>query len=223
MMKRIFASSYPKLASKLFIALAIATSLLSALTAYAAQPVKITPKTESVSASGEAYKNYLVECSNGKSYPIDFWIQDKKWCLGYGTGKDLCWPKQAKAAKQACDAVLAIVVHPQNTTMQITQAMVKDIFLGNTKTFPDGQQVKPVELKENSKARTKFLEKLVGKSESQLRAYWARRIFQGDGAPPKVAEDSAHLKNMMNADKSIIGFMSSESLDESVRAILVMD
>jgi hypothetical protein len=68
----------------------------------AAKPVKITP-AKSGEMNGESYRNYSVECSNGKNQPLTSWENGKKWCIGKDAQSN-CVKKQIKAAKIACKA-----------------------------------------------------------------------------------------------------------------------
>ncbi len=71
--------------------------------ALAAKPVKITPGPKMVDEnSGESFRQYIVECSNGTRVPIESWVARKQWCLENGISLELCWKKQIKAAKKAC-------------------------------------------------------------------------------------------------------------------------
>lgn len=81
----------------------IASLILAPSLALAAKPVKITPgPTKTSEDTGEKYREYTVECSNGKTYPIESWTSRRKWCLENGISEDECWKKQIKAAKKAC-------------------------------------------------------------------------------------------------------------------------
>jgi len=82
--------------SKLLALVFIATSI----SAYAAKPVKITPGENGV-AGGAEFRNYVVECSNGKKRPLTSWDNGKKWCVGQSPDEN-CAKKQIKAAKTAC-------------------------------------------------------------------------------------------------------------------------
>ena len=71
------------------------------LNASAAKPVKITPGSKGVADNGDKYRNYVVQCSNGKKQPLTSWRNGKKWCVGQESA-DNCAKKQIKAAKTAC-------------------------------------------------------------------------------------------------------------------------
>jgi hypothetical protein len=73
---------------------------LAASMAYAAKPVKIMP-SNSGDLNGEKFRNYVVECSNGKNQPLTAWDDGKRWCIGKDS-QNGCVKKQIKAAKGAC-------------------------------------------------------------------------------------------------------------------------
>lgn len=86
------------------VAQVIALAALVAVPAvsFAAKPVKITPGSKETTESGEEFRNYIVECSNGKKYPIISWPNRKQWCIDNNIPEEDCWKKQVKAAKEAC-------------------------------------------------------------------------------------------------------------------------
>ncbi len=71
------------------------------LSATAAKPVKITPGSKGVAENGDKFRNYIVQCSNGKKQPLTSWAKGKKWCVGQESAEN-CAKKQIKAAKKAC-------------------------------------------------------------------------------------------------------------------------
>jgi hypothetical protein len=80
--------------------LLFATTFLLSLSASAAKPVKITPDGKG-GENGSEFRNYIVECSNGKKQPLTSWDNGKRWCIGEGSQEN-CAKKQIKAAKTAC-------------------------------------------------------------------------------------------------------------------------
>lgn len=81
---------------------ALAALVIVSCASHAAKPVKITPGTKETNAAGEEFRNYIVECSNGKKYPIISWPNRKQWCVDNNIPEEDCWKKQIKAAKEAC-------------------------------------------------------------------------------------------------------------------------
>ncbi len=70
------------------------------LSAYAAKPVKITP-SDAGSVDGQEYRNYIIECTNGKKPIVTSWSSGKRWCVGPASQEN-CAKKQIRAAKTAC-------------------------------------------------------------------------------------------------------------------------
>lgn len=83
-----------------------AASLMLAVSAgsFAAKPTSIVFQGEKESASGVAFTEYLVKCSNGKTAPLTAWENRRQWCTGDELN-DQCERKQIKAAKAACKNV----------------------------------------------------------------------------------------------------------------------
>ena len=82
--------------------LATLAALVLSFAVNAAKPVKITPGNAG-ELDGQTFRNYQVECSNGKKQPLTSWEGGKKWCFGQNSQSD-CVKKQIKAAKSACKA-----------------------------------------------------------------------------------------------------------------------
>ena len=68
-------------------------------------------------------------------------------------------------------ADVAVIVNPANGNA-IDEGTIKKIYLGKAKSFDDGTKVNPVNQDGNS-VSDEFNDKVVGKSSSQLNAYWS--------------------------------------------------
>ncbi len=84
------------------ILVATALLLLSASTsASIAIPVKITPDGEGGIAGKEEFRNYTLQCSNGRNLTLTFWHKGTKWCIGRQSQEN-CLRQQIRTAKSAC-------------------------------------------------------------------------------------------------------------------------
>ena len=101
----------------------------------------------------------------------------------------------------------------------LTSAQVKDLFLGKVTSLPDGTKVTVIEHKDGEAVKEEFYDKVVGKSPSQLKAYWAKIIFTGEGFPPKAYSGDKTVKNHVSATPGAIGYISAESMDKSVKVL----
>lgn len=110
-----------------------------------------------------------------------------------------------------------VIVNPKMTA-RITPADVRNIFLGNTKSFPDGSIAIPVTLR-NGKIRDDFFAQTLGKTETQYKAIWSRLMFTGTGQPPRELDTEDEIKKLISLNPNIIGFIDTSKLDQSVREV----
>ncbi|MCL2919096.1 substrate-binding domain-containing protein [Shewanella litorisediminis] len=114
-------------------------------------------------------------------------------------------------------AEVVVVVHPSNG-VTMDSGDISRIYLGKLKTFPGGGPVVPLDLKEGSSTRTAFVDKVLGKSESQLKAYWSKLVFSGQGQPPKSVDD-AEMLNLVASNPNMIGFVDAANVNDTVKVI----
>ena len=94
-------------------------------------------------------------------------------------------------------AEVAVIVSASNGNGSLDQNTISRVFLGKSKNFPDGSQAVPVDQNAGSASREAFSSTVLGKSASQLKAYWSRLIFTGKGTPPKESGDDAAVKDLV--------------------------
>lgn len=116
-------------------------------------------------------------------------------------------------------AEIAVIVNSSNPNNNLDQATVGKIFLGKSKSFPDGSQAVPIDQDEGSAARDSFNSTVLGKSSSQLKSYWSRLIFTGKGTPPKQSGNDAAVKKLVADNPNIIGYVDSSAVDSSVKVV----
>ncbi|MDG1751168.1 MAG: phosphate ABC transporter substrate-binding protein [Thalassotalea sp.] len=110
---------------------------------------------------------------------------------------------------------VTVIVHPSNANALDKKSFQK-IFLGKSKKFPDGSQVVPIDLT-GGDARSKFLDSVIGKSESQLKAYWSKLIFTGKGQAPRSVDTEAEVVKLVSQNPNLIGYISDGAVDDTVK------
>jgi ABC-type phosphate transport system substrate-binding protein len=116
-------------------------------------------------------------------------------------------------------ADVAVIVHPQNNNV-MEKSYVKRLFLGKTKTFPDGSPANPINQKENNRATVEFNEKVIEKSSSQIKAYWSKLIFTGRGTPPEQVDSDAEVIRIVSNNLDAIGYIDAGNVNNSVKVVL---
>lgn len=121
---------------------------------------------------------------------------------------------------QASMAELVVVVSASNPLAELSRDQVADIFLGRSAYFPGGGAAVPLDLAEDVASRAEFYRTITGKSAAQLKAYWSKLIFTGQGQPPRELPDAAAVKKAIVAKPDSIGYIDRSELDASVKAVL---
>jgi ABC-type phosphate transport system substrate-binding protein len=114
-------------------------------------------------------------------------------------------------------AEFAVIVHPSNTS-NLTSSEITRIFLGKKSTFNDSKQAVPLTLMKGSEIDKDFTRKVLNKSPTQLKAYWAKRLFTGKGAPPKSVDDKQMIE-LVSTNPNVIGYIDKSAIDASVKII----
>ncbi len=111
-----------------------------------------------------------------------------------------------------------VIVHKDNASA-INPALIKRIFLGKAKNFKGGGVATPIELPESNPTRSAFNKGLLKKSDTQMKAYWARLVFTGKATPPvQVADDAAVIEKVSN-NPTLIGYIDSASVTDAVKVV----
>lgn len=116
-------------------------------------------------------------------------------------------------------ADVAVIVSAKNGNAALDKDTIERIFLGKTASFPDGSQAIPVDQNEGSASREAFNDKVLGKTSSQLKAYWSRLIFTGKGTPPKESGTNADIKALVAQNPNLVGYVDAASVDASVKVV----
>ncbi len=111
----------------------------------------------------------------------------------------------------------AAVVVVGNLSMDaLSAATVKKLYLGKAKSL----NIDVVDLADGDALKEEFHQKVTGKTEAQLQAYWAKRVFTGKGQPPKALPNADLVKNSVQTGNNIIGYIDETQVDSSVKVLL---
>lgn len=122
-------------------------------------------------------------------------------------------------ASMVVSAETAVIVSASNANATLDKATISKIFLGKSKSFPDGSQALPIDQNDGTAARDAFNSNMLGKSASQLKSYWSRLIFTGKGTPPKQSGNDSDVKALVSNNPNMIGYIDSSAVDGSVKVV----
>lgn len=115
-------------------------------------------------------------------------------------------------------AEIVVVVHPSNTDA-LDAKLVQRIFLGKEKKFPNGSETVAVNQSADSGVRQTFDQDVLGRSSSQVSAYWSKLVFTGKGVPPKEVSSDAEVIELVSQNPSVIGYIERASASDAVKIV----
>ncbi len=114
-------------------------------------------------------------------------------------------------------ADLVVVTGSNSTITSLTENEVRQLFSGQLKTLA-GQRVQPLDLPNSEQHREQFYRKLMGRSPEQMRAYWTRLIFTGQGKPPREVSNTQELTTLVGTGE-YIGYLPAEAAGGDLRVL----
>lgn len=117
-----------------------------------------------------------------------------------------------------CNAEVAVIINANNTDT-LSADDINGIFLAKMKSFPSGSAAIPINQSSDSSATQAFNEQVLKKNSQQLKAYWSKLVFTGQGTPPKEVDNDAEVIKLVQANPSTIGYIDSSSVTAGVKVI----
>ena len=115
-------------------------------------------------------------------------------------------------------AELVLVVHPSNDA-GIDVKSAQRIFLGKENKFSNGKEAIPINQAPDSPNRATFDTDALGRSSTQVAAYWSKLVFTGKGIPPKEVGNDSEVLAIVANNQNAIGYVDSASVTNAVKAI----
>ena len=119
--------------------------------------------------------------------------------------------------------MLFIVANVNDQEQTLTKRDIKNIFLGELRTFPSGEAAKPIVQAIGSQSRLLFMDKIINKTESKWRAHWARLLFTGKGTPPEEISNKNELLEMVSKNKGAVGYFVGNRMEsDGVKVLMAL-
>ena len=115
-------------------------------------------------------------------------------------------------------AEVAVIVHPANASA-LTPDEITKLYLGRSKSFPDGSAAIPLAQVESTAVTNQFNEKILNKTGSQMKAYWSKLVFTGKGTPPKEVASDKDVIDLVSQNPSTIGYVDKSAVTPSVKVV----
>lgn len=115
------------------------------------------------------------------------------------------------------NAQISIVVS-KSSSHTMSKDDLKEVFSGNKTSWSDGAKIQLIDQVETETSTT-FYDKFIGKTASKIRLQWTKLVLSGAALAPKRAGDDDAVKKSVSGDQNAVGYISSGSLDATVKEI----
>ena len=117
-------------------------------------------------------------------------------------------------------AELVVIVHPDNPVSTITQAQLKQIFLGRMPLFPNSKiEIVALDLPNSHPSFAEFYRKVMKLETAELKRYRAYYLFSGRGKLPREMESATAVVKEVSANPRAIGYIDHSLLSKNIRMI----
>lgn len=113
----------------------------------------------------------------------------------------------------------SVIVNPANGA-SFTKDDLENLYLAKTKTFPSGELAIPLNQKDSSPIRVAFDSSVVGKSDAQMKSYWAKLVFTGKAVPIKQMVSDEEVIELVSKNPSAIGYVETSKVTGAVKVVL---
>jgi ABC-type phosphate transport system substrate-binding protein len=115
-----------------------------------------------------------------------------------------------------------VIVNASNPAPVVSKPDLARLFLRQTRQWPDGTAVAPVDQSSASATRQSFTKEILGMSTSAMRDFWFKQTFSGANVPPPVKESDAAVIVFVGSQPGAIGYVSASTvLPGVVKAVKV--
>lgn len=95
---------------------------------------------------------------------------------------------------------------PSSDISALSTAQLRSIFLGKTRTWPDGTAIEVVLLEDSSPIHKKFCREALRVFSHQFRSNWNRKIYSGTGQAPTRVNTLSEMQSYIDQTTGAIGY-----------------
>jgi ABC-type phosphate transport system substrate-binding protein len=102
----------------------------------------------------------------------------------------------------------------------LTEAQLRDIFIGARSRFDNGTRAVPVLLK-GGPVHEVFLHRHIGDTPDQFRARWRQAVFTGQGSMAKEFNTEAEVLHFIEITPGTIGYVSRRPDRDTLKVLTI--
>lgn len=115
-------------------------------------------------------------------------------------------------------ADIAIIVHPTNSSV-LDKNVIERIYMGKTNNFENGKPAQPINSSNGNNSRENFNKLVIGRTNTQVNAYWSKLLFTGKGTPPTEVGNDQDVIAAVSANEAAIGYVDASAVTANVKVV----
>ena len=119
-------------------------------------------------------------------------------------------------------ADLAIISHPGYDGGEIRSAQVKNLFLGERKSFPNGIKATPINHAVGSPDRKVFFSQVLNMAESFHGRHWKRKMATNSGSSPVELNSYDEVLRSVAKTPGSISYIDARMVNDSVKVLFTI-
>jgi ABC-type phosphate transport system substrate-binding protein len=122
----------------------------------------------------------------------------------------------------ASEPMVKVIVHPARGG-KLVRDEIAAIYLKQKQLWADGQPIIAINREAGSAARELFSERIFGRGSRRLAPYWNQRYFEAGEFPPATLASEEAVIRFVAGNRNAIGYVTAETVEDSVAVALVLD
>lgn len=116
------------------------------------------------------------------------------------------------------NADIVIVTHPDTKIDSVTTEQIRARWLSETNLIGD-LRITVADIHERNPIRGRFYQRMINMSDRQLKAYWAKKVFMGEGFPPDSYDNSEAILEWVSSERNRVAYIDSKKLNKTVKVL----
>ncbi|MDC8829925.1 hypothetical protein [Alteromonas gilva] len=123
----------------------------------------------------------------------------------------------------ASEGDIVVAVSGASRIESISKRELIDVFMGRFDVLQNGERVQPVDYSGNPALRGTFYQRLVGKNQKQINAYWSRLVFSGRAKPPVQVDSVQQSIRFILDNPTGLAYLPASRVSEEMKIVLVLE
>lgn len=116
---------------------------------------------------------------------------------------------------------LVIVVNTANPAQSMTVAELRRMFMKQSRLWPHGESVVPVDWDATSQMRQEFSRRILGRSVREMAEFWVQQSITQGIAPPSTLRSGLAISRFVASVPGAISYLPPDAMSDSVKPIKV--